>query len=182
VYPKVAPDGQPSKLTLSRNRIDDLYFTVRGIIINDNPTSIQVRPDGAVFTEGETYLAPGAIEVPRRFHPNDGDYFLAPGQVALFEWRASRTVIQWIQYYDDDEHRLLLPQVSFIIFLAGDLDIASYVEVELDCSPLEEISDNEWVIRPFGYTQVNIKAPKPWHPKSIEELGREVKQGESANL
>lgn len=177
-YPKTAPSDQQSRLTLPENRIDDLYFSVRGVVINDDPRSVQMRPNGPIFVRGESELAPGVIDIPRRFHPNDGDYLLRPGEVALFEWRASRTVTQWIQYYNDEEDRHVLPKAGFVVFPAGDRNAANYFGIELDCVPIVKGDEQgrEWVISKEAFIEINVKAPEPWYPKSIEGLNHEIRR------
>jgi len=88
-YPRVAEPDQPKTVNSRsfKGRYSQLYYWVRGVILNEDSRSIQFIPFGVNLIEGKTDLVDGEIKIPPKMHPDEGRYLLAPGEAALFECR-----------------------------------------------------------------------------------------------
>lgn len=160
-YPRSPEPDQP-KVFKSRSwndRHSEVYCWVRGIIINEDTRPIQFIPLGGIsLIDGTTSLIDGTIKVPPKMHPIEGRYLLAPGQAALFEWRASLMVKQWIEYFND-EKRAPLPSAGVVAYPAGDPDTSSYIRMRLEGCPLTNngANDEVWELdeHPLMFAQVH---------------------------
>jgi hypothetical protein len=177
-YPRTAKPDQAKHISYRHHRFDELYFWVRGIILNVDTRPIQFIPfDGICLIEGEsTLLGKGKISIPPKLHPAEGRYLIAPGETALFEWRATHTVRQWMDVYNE-EAGSALPKTGILVFPAGDPESSSYIEVELEVRPLrtqdtddEEIVHKDWEIEDRLPGCVEVKPPKMVHSKAMRQL------------
>lgn len=154
------------------DRYSQLYFWVRGVIINEDSRSIQFTPLGGIrLIGGTTSLINGDIEVPPKMHPIEGRYLLAPGKAALFEWRASLMVKQWIEYYEDSK-KVQMPRAGIVAHPAGDPDTSSYIGIELDGCPVanDGINEEVWEISKDIPICVHVKPPRLVPPAALSSL------------
>jgi hypothetical protein len=173
-YPRSAQPDQPTTLNSKsfNDRYSLLYYWVRGIIVNEDSRSIQFIPLGVRLTEGTTSLIDGEFKIPPKMHPREGRYLLAPGKAALFEWRASLTVDQWIEVFNESEEARVL-SVGIFAYPAGDPDTASYTRIVLeDGCPLVNYrtGDNEWEIIEDPPVCAYVKPPRLVRPKALTQL------------
>jgi len=172
-YPRSAEPNQPRILNSRSDRYSQLYYWVRGVILNENTRSIQFIPLGGVrIIEGTTSLVSGEIKIPPKMHPSEGRYLLTPGKSALFEWRASLTVEQWIEVYNESEGARVL-STGIFVYPAGDPETASYTRIELeDACPLSSYhtGNEEWEIEDNLPACAQVKPPRLVPPKALAQL------------
>jgi hypothetical protein len=163
-YPRSAEPDQPRVLNSSSfiGRHTEVYFWVRGIIINEDTRPIQFIPLGGItLIGGTTNLMNDAIKLPTKMHPIEGRYLLAPGKPALFEWRASLMVRQWIEYFNN-EKEVQLPFAGIVSYPAGDPDTSSYIRMELEGCPLSPTIEDDklWDVEQDGPIFARVHSPK----------------------
>lgn len=174
-YPTTASPDQP-KIIIDKffeDRFSEIYYWVRGIVINEDSRPIQFIPLGPLqLIEGTSGLVDGEFKVPPKMHPSEGRYLLAPGEMALFEWRASLNLEQWIEVFNKTDRAQTLSIVIFS-YPAGQPDIASAIIVELeDACPVSNYrtsGTDEWEIS-GNAPYVNVKPPRLVPPEALTEL------------
>lgn len=77
------------------HRIDFLGKRFRGIVVNHDTRPVTLIADHDLFVEGITPLWDEPVSLPRSKSPVT--WLLEPGEVALFEWFGSCTVIDWYE-------------------------------------------------------------------------------------
>jgi hypothetical protein len=173
-YPKSAPPNQPKILinTYLEDHYSQIYYWIRGVIINEDTRPIQFIPLGVRLVEGNSSLIDGAFKVPPKMHPREGRYLLASGGAAVFEWRASLTLEQWIEVFNTSDMARTLSAVIFS-YPAGQPDLASTIKIELeDACPVHNYrtkNSEEWEIGSNG-PYVCVKPPRLVPPKALTDL------------
>jgi hypothetical protein len=171
-YPRSAEPDQPKVLNSRSDRYSQVYYWVRGVIINEDTRSIQFIPLGGIrLIDGTTSLIDGEIKVPPKMHPIEGRYLLAPGKAALFEWRSALTVKQWIDYFNNAEGAQQ-PSAGIVAYPAGDPDSSSYIRIELDGCPVANngMNDEVWEIIEYIRACAQVKSPRLVPPKALTGL------------
>jgi hypothetical protein len=172
-YPRLAEPGQPKHVNYRRDRFDELYFWVRGVVLNGDIRPIQFIPyRGVELIEGKSgLLGDGEIRIPPKLHPVEGRYLLAPGEAALIEWRATRTIRQWIEIYNETKEAQP-PSAGILVFPAGDPETASYIAIQLEVCPLrnDDTDDENWEIEDLLPGYAHVKPPKIVLPKALRQL------------
>ncbi|MER5645490.1 hypothetical protein [Streptosporangium sp. NPDC002524] len=121
-----------------------------------------------------------------------------PGETALFEWSASRSVQQWADLYKDS-HRgdfseipdgwgssINRPVGCFNIRLAGSAsDAAMLISIDMDENVIwpnfnfssndEQPEGEEWFTRKSGHVHVYVKQEYARLPKNLDDLRRLLK-------
>ena len=174
-YPKSAPPDQPKTIidTYAEDRFSQLYYWVRGVIINEDSRPIQFILFGGLWLVGGTSsLMDGDFKVPPMMHPREGRYLLAPREAALFEWRASLTLQQWIEVFKESREARTL-SAGIFSYPAGDPDTANYISIELeDACPVANYrtgSDEKWEITRDSPC-VCVQPPRLVRPKALTQL------------
>jgi hypothetical protein len=171
-YPRCAEPDQPKILNYRHDRLQQLYYWVRGVIINEDVRSIQFIPLGGMeLIEGETSLISGEIKIPPKMHPEEGRYLLAPGKSALFEWRATLAVEFWMEIYKAE--RALALSTGVFAYPAGDPETATYIRIELEdaCALVDCHTGNEkWQINDNNGPYVQVRPPRLVPPKALTQL------------
>jgi hypothetical protein len=98
------PTGE---LYFDLNRKNLLYFTTRGLLINEGNGAARIQPSPAVRlvsgTSGLHKSGSEQISIPpvlgAGLYP---EYLLRPGEVALFEWKDGHTLGDWADAYEND--------------------------------------------------------------------------------
>ncbi|GGT10936.1 hypothetical protein ACFFV7_03940 [Nonomuraea spiralis] len=160
--------------------LDNLEFLVRGVIRNDSPSSIQVRPEGMRLAEGESKLHPEHIDLPMALNLGRAPYLLLPGQVALFEWQAGTSIKEWCELYEsyanDRPSTNSHPTARFRCCLGDRTNEWTIIDIELDAYPLRRDSDSSpWRLDPDEIPHVRVRSPKRVYPKTLRWLKRELK-------
>jgi hypothetical protein len=173
-YPRDTRPDQPKGLTYRSSRFHELYFWVRGIVINGDNRPIQFIPyRGIRVIEGRSRLLGDEIKIPPKLHPAEGRYLLDPGKAALFEWRATRTIEQWIEIYNETEDARS-PAAGILVFPAGDpqTEAANYIEIRLEACPLDNDGTNDevWAIEDHGPGCAQAQPPRMVPTKARREL------------
>jgi hypothetical protein len=121
--------------------------------------------------DGTTTLINGEIKVPPKMHPREGRYLLAPGKAALFEWRASLMVKQWMDYFNHSEEARL-PWAGIVAYPAGDPDTSSYIRIELEGCPVANngMNDEVWKITEYIRACAQVKPPRLVPSKTLMGL------------
>jgi hypothetical protein len=174
-YPISASPDQPKIITdtFFEDRFSEIYYWVRGVIFNEDSRPIQFIPLGPVqLLEGASGLVDGEFKVPPKMHPREERYLLAPGRAALFEWRASLNLEQWIEVFKESDRAQTLSVVIFS-YPAGQPDIASAIKIDLeDACPVSNYhtrGTDKWEIND-GAPYVNVKPPRLVPPEALTQL------------
>ncbi|MFD8531371.1 hypothetical protein ACFV0L_28515 [Streptosporangium canum] len=185
--------------SLNENMYDELSFIVRGVMANVGDVAAHVVAVEPKFVEGESVLTSGIISIPQYLGRGNG-HLLKPGEMALFEWSASRTVEQWAEIYKDghrgsfkgvsDDWKPLVghPVGRFLVHPAGSaLDATMQISIEVgenviwpDFYPGREVGLGErWFTHDGGTAEVYVKHEYMRLPKGLDDLRKLVK---SVNL
>jgi hypothetical protein len=174
-YPTSPPPDQPKIITNTffEDRFSEIYYWVRGVIINEDSRPIQFIPLGPVqLVEGTSDLVDGEFKIPLKMHPSEGRYLLAPGGIAVFKWRASLNLEQWIEVFKETDEAQTLSVVIFS-YPAGQPDIASAIKIELeDVCPVSNYhtaGTDKWEIN-NDVPYVKVKPPRLVPPEALTQL------------
>lgn len=188
-HPDMDPPGEVT-LDYWEHRHDYLYFVLRGMIYNEGEHVARVRANGSaagpVLYAGTHPVSGEDVPVPQQSGV-DRCYLLYPGQTALFEIRAVKSIWDILAHYSGEkpEPYLTISRDSFR-FQPGSFDepevfVAITTQAE---EPLGERSEEQWnaplVIKNRCNVVVLVER-KQRYPKSFEYVHAEL-QGDQEKL
>lgn len=148
-HPAIEPPGEVT-LDYVEHHNDYLYFVLRGTLYNDGDHVARVRThgsaEGPVLYAGTHPVSGDEVPVPQR-SGIDHCYLLYPGQTALFEIRAVKTIWDILNHYQEEEPDpyVTISRDSFN-FLPGSFDepdVSVVITTQAE-EPLAERSDEQW--------------------------------------
>jgi hypothetical protein len=175
-YPKSVTGEEAKEFDYFMNRWDELYFWVRGVIINDAERSTLIAPRGMELIEGKSALLPGHFKVPPCMDPRWRKYLLRSGEAALFEWRAGYMLQQWVNLYHEARNANP-PSATLLAHLSGEEENISTLRLELQAQMVYPISDDEdtWKLPENGNPEIIVHSPSRIYPRSLKWLAKDVR-------
>ncbi|GLX94831.1 hypothetical protein Hesp01_27810 [Herbidospora sp. NBRC 101105] len=177
------------------NRHDDIYFMVRGLIINVGQTPAHIFGGDFSLTSGKSPLSDSDIPIPQHLSSR-GEYLLLPGQQAIFEWKAERYFEQWTDIYMNSHRGEFTglgpdwkpfaerPVCHITAWPAGSvMELHTVIEIKIDENvvrpyrPGGASHDGKWAMRQTGHASANVYVTYklPGLPRNLDSLRRTLK-------
>ena len=175
-----AIDDLPMTLTFNEDRFLRIFFTVRGVVINDGSHSMRVSSDGPDFVKGHSPILEQDLKIPPTVDPAWMEVLLRPGEAALFEWKAGMMFERWVNRFEDPSKEPN-PSARFVFSPGSKEKYLSTVQIELDVEPIEPVNwdavsrrenffVSQWKIPRFSHTRVLIGEPIRRYPEDVDRL------------
>ncbi|MEU8382519.1 hypothetical protein [Streptosporangium sp. NPDC048865] len=205
-YLRYPTEDQPSILDELDNEYDDLYWIVRGVVLNEGTVSVHISADEPEIISGESPIMPEVLNMPIRL--GGREFLLRPGEAALFEWRAEMMLEHWIALYKLDHQaefsdikeedlerwrRIRRPVGRFVAWTAGSTDNPTLISIIVDNDPIRPVwsrsngvrEAKKWRITDRGKLYVYPKTKRINDPRDINALEKRIKDlniwGQSKN-
>jgi hypothetical protein len=131
-----------------------LWFTVRGVLINEGRSTARVRLDGeGRFVTGKTDLLPDSeiAEPPVVGHEGatyiNREHVLRPGEAALFEWAYGHCLEEWAEAHETEQPPVC--EVHVQVFDSTEHGIHDTIRIGIGTRPLEPVPGraSHWRLR-----------------------------------
>lgn len=137
-YPSPHPEpdykSQPSQLDPIDDWFFEVYYLIRGSVLNAGSSPVLIQSMEVDFVEGESVFSTGNVKKPLLVDRAYGKYFLGPGQEVLFEWRVGGLVDFWLSVEREAIGKHALGG-QFAFFPLNANPAVYYIDFQLDAYP-----------------------------------------------
>lgn len=146
-------------------RFRDVYYPIRGTLVNEGSESFRVALQGVTFTSASSKLCANDVAMPPIANPFNSMYLLRPGEMAVFDWWAGGTLDNWVDAYNGDERCQEATDGTFICFPGTANSPVTYIILRLYSKPPkpDEHNANSWIFPELNPPSISINWKRQYH-------------------
>lgn len=174
-HPEPDYESQPKSIDLIDHWFFEIYYLIRGSLLNSGDHAVLVLSQDMDFVQGESMFSEGSTREPLLVDRSYGKYLLEPGQEASFEWRVGGLVEFWtsIERGHLNTHAL---RGSFVFFPLKAGAAVYTIDMKVDAHPFSKFGSGVRHPREIidsRSTIIDISAIKAVNVKNVEDLRKE---------